>query len=226
WKNMISASIFILLAWGLLKGKNWVRILELIGGILGVLFICFALVLPYLPSFDQISVPSNSSSSGVMLFILCAALVSSCLTIYGMTRDSSRCWCGMPRPLPANIHWYIIILALLSFTEFQSRFRLQQEKRNAFPVDTTLQVSVEGQVEPLDENEWRELKMRFERRRSRFPHSLKLAFDDSNQEVRLQGVAFNFLNLPVRLGQYGVVTVNVNPDSPKVIEVRLKKRNP
>ncbi len=224
WKHFIYAVISFLMARGLLKGKNWVRLLELTGGVLVVLFIVITPLLGYIFSFEKVTVALNLPLSRLMYLTLCVTLVVSCLTIYGMTRESSRCWCGMSRPFPVNTHWFIIILAILSFTEFQNRFRLQQEKRHAFPVDTNLQFSVEGRDAPLDEDEWRELKMRFERRGRLFPPSVKLRFDDANREISLQGVAFNSLNLPVRLRQFESIRVSVDPESPKVIEIRLKEQ--
>lgn len=192
WPRILSGSIALLLCYGLVKGKNWVRILTIVRGCLSIVVVFLPYVVTLIFNKNTTSRIDSLEAGFPEIFTILEPAVTigfSVLFIYGLTRESSRLWCALPRPNPFWIKHSFILMLLIGIYPAIFLLSYKRDLHNAFPVKAIFHLKNEEGTEPIDIQSFETFEIRHGF------HSLRrgnLSFD-FNHETRtllIEGVAF------------------------------------
>jgi hypothetical protein len=146
------------------------------------------------------------------------------LSFYGLTRESTKLWCKLKRPLMSKVRWALGISALISLSFYSKIYLLESEKRNAYPVDMIIEIyEKELGVHFVDER-WRELKMRSGLEAATLPPSMSYSWDDDTHELHLQGISFSPHLLPLRIREYATSKIVIDDKAPDRVVIVMEKK--
>lgn len=224
WKPLFSAVLSLFFAYGLLRGKRWVRILLFALGWVVVSIFVLGVLLPAISSFGVVRVHSSGPMGEFALINYIIWALIQCVLLFGLSRSSSKTWCEHARPLHANTRVVFIILALLSFVHTWHVQYHKYEKSAAFPLNTTVVLLDDASGEPISDEQWREYELRSIREFER-QTALRRTLDEETRSIHLEGVGFGTLVHSIRIRPYQPEVIRITDSSPERVEVRLRLRN-
>ncbi len=226
WNSLVSplirTSLGFSFAYGLTRGKNWVRILSILLSSIVLLSILAIFAFGILHAEGTFSL-SNGIPLIMQPFIL--GVLLHFVNVICLTREPSRMWCSMPRPLSTNWKRHAILVGTLSLIGFQESFHYRRLHQNAYPVQTVIRVvdDVTSEPIPIDDHELY-IFSRLSRSRSRATWTESYIPEEFPNRIHLRGVAFMDVPVPFRITNYEAETLTITQDTPSEVEVRLKKQ--